>query len=192
MHGQVYKESRLPKKTPSPAAQATFISLLTVQATRNCKVTMSGNPAKYYYIQSKLNGYVLDVRGSDGAQGTPIITWPKKDVAQSDNQLWYFVDAGVTEGQYTIRSKLNGMAIDIYGNGGQGAKLITWPVHGAKNQRWSLQFDGEYAFITSAKPGNLVIDILGINRDKGAEVIVWPKKSSGTNNQEWRFEVIPA
>ena len=26
------KESRLPKKTPSPAVQATFISLLTVQA----------------------------------------------------------------------------------------------------------------------------------------------------------------
>ena len=153
---------------------------------------MSGNPAQYYYIQSKLNGYVLDIKGANGAQGTPIITWPKKDVSQSDNQLWYFVDAGVTKGQYTIRSKLNGMAIDIYGNGGQGSKLIAWPVHGHENQRWSLQFNGEYAFITSAKPGNLVIDIKGANSSKEAEVIVWPKKASGTNNQEWRFEVIPA
>ena len=153
---------------------------------------MSGNPAQYYYIQSKLNGYVLDVEGANAAQGTHIISWPKKAVSQSDNQLWYFVDAGVTEGQYTIRSKLNGMAIDIYGNGGQGTKLITWPVHGHENQRWSLQFNGEYAFITSAKPGNLVIDIEGASTQKGAHVIVWPKKSSGTNNQEWRFEVIPA
>ena len=129
---------------------------------------MSGNPAQYYYIQSKLNGYVLDVEGANAARSTHIITWPKKDVSQSDNQLWYFVDAGVTEGQCTIRSKLNGMAIDIAGSGGQGTKLITWPVHGGANQRWSLQFNGEYAFITSARPGNLVIDIEGASTAKGA------------------------
>ena len=153
---------------------------------------MSGNPVQYYYIQSKLNGYVLDIKHANSAQGASIISYPKKAVSQSDNQLWYFVDAGVTEGQYTIRSKLNGMALDIYGNGGQGTHLITWPVHGHENQRFSLQFNGEYAFITSAKPGNLVIDIEGASTAKEARIIIWPRKSSGTNNQEWRFEVIPA
>jgi len=141
----------------------------------------------YYFIQSRLNGLVLDVRGFDYSPKGQIQTYPQKDTSSADNQLWYFVDEG--NGQYTIHAKLNGLVIDG-GNGEQGTQLITNPANGDVNQMWSLQFDGNYAFISSASGSGLVFDIKANHSDPRALVQLYPKKDSGTNNQEWQF--IPA
>ena len=147
-----------------------------------------------YFIQSKLNRLVLDVKGVDYSPNTPIIMWTKKDnsTEDADNQLWYFVDAG--NGQYVIHSRMNGLqlAMDVTGSGetSAGTGLITYrPPHGSSNQTWSLQFNGDEAFIASTLGNNLVIDIKGADSSRGAEVIVWTKKESDADNrnQQWQF-----
>lgn len=57
-------------------------------------------PPSYVHIISKLNGLVIEIRGSSSSPGTDVIMGTEKTPA-SDNQLW-FPDA--TAG--VIRSKL--------------------------------------------------------------------------------------
>jgi hypothetical protein len=90
---------------------------------------------QYFFIQSLLSGnLVLDIKGADPAQGTPIIAWPRKN-SGTDNQLWTITDDGF------IQSKLNGFVLDIRGaNPAQGTDIIAWPrkSSGTENQQWIL------------------------------------------------------
>ena len=150
-------------------------------------IKLSNLTYNYYYIQSQLNGLVLDIKGVDYNPGATIQTWTKKDGSSADNQLWYFVG---TNDQFTIHSKLNGLAMDVKGSGGKSTPVITYPTHGHPNQLWSLQFDGSAAFIASGLGQELVIDIKAANKEKGAAAQVYPKKSFDNDNQEFQF--IPA
>ena len=96
----------------------------------------------------------------------------------------------VGNGQFTIHSKINGMALDVKGSGGAGTQVITYPTHGGPNQTWTLQFQGPEAFICSGLGKNLVIDVKGADKKPGAEVIVYTKKEYDNDNQQWEF--IPA
>ena len=58
----------------------------------------------YYFIKSKLNGMVLDIRGADPFAGAFVQTWPANG---NNNQLWTITSDGF------IKSKLNGMVLDI-------------------------------------------------------------------------------
>ena len=141
----------------------------------------------YYYIRSQLNGLVLDIEHVDYNPGAQIHTWTKKDDSSADSQLWYFVG---TSDQFTICSKLNGLAMDVKGSGGSGTPVITYPTHGRTNQLWSLQDNGADAFIASCLGNDLVIDIKGANKEKGAAAQVYPKKNYDNDNQQFQF--IPA
>ena len=44
---------------------------------------------KYFKIQSRLNGLVLDVAGNVANPDTEVITWPEKDDGENDNQIWF-------------------------------------------------------------------------------------------------------
>lgn len=60
-----------------------------------------------------------------------MITWPKNGGA---NQKWYVEPDG------TIRSQMNGMALDISGSSNaECAEIIVWPKHGNLNQQWDLR-----------------------------------------------------
>lgn len=65
---------------------------------------------QYYFIRSRMNGLVLDLQGGSTSAGTKVIVWNQKP-SDNDNQLWY---DDMSTG--TIRSKLNGFALDIAGN----------------------------------------------------------------------------
>lgn len=149
--------------------------------------------ATYYFITSKLNGYVLDIEGANTAPSTPIISYPRKS-SGTDNQLWELVptgDKGPDGGysHYFIKSKLNGNVLDIQGASTQpSTPIISYPqkTSGTDNQTWQLNdADGKgYFFITSDLNGN-VIDIEGNNTAPSTPVISYPRKTSGTQNQEW-------
>jgi tyrosinase len=142
---------------------------------------------KFFFIKSRMNGFVLDIFGGNPAQGTQIISWPQKN-SGTDNQLWQFVPSA-TPNFFFIKSKLNGMVLDIFGaNPGQGTNMIDWPQKstGTDNQLWTITRDG---FIQS-KLNGMVIDIFGANPAQGTKIIDWPKKTSGTTNQQWWF--VPA
>lgn len=45
----------------------------------------------YYLITSKLNDYVLDIKGAGAALKAPVISYPQ-NTPNGDNQLWTFVN----------------------------------------------------------------------------------------------------
>jgi hypothetical protein len=149
----------------------------------------------YYFITSKLNGYVLDITGANTAPVTPIISYPRK-TSGTDNQLWERVPTGPKDssgGQslYFIKSKLNGFVLDIKGaSTAASTPIISYPqkTSGTDNQVWELVFGAEpgYFFITSQLNGN-VLDIKGASTAPKAAIISYPRKSSGTDNQLWSF-----
>jgi hypothetical protein len=85
----------------------------------------------YYFIKSKLNGMVLDIRGADPFAGAFVQTWPANG---NNNQLWTNTSDGF------IKSKLNGMVLDIRGaDPFAGATIQTWTQNNNLNQQWILE-----------------------------------------------------
>src|SRR5438270_13355990 len=110
----------------------------------------SDTMANHFFIQSRLNGFVLDVQGGSTAPGTPVITFPKK-TSGTDNQLWRLDDNGF------LVSKLTGFVLDIRGaNPSPGTPVIAFPrkTSGTQNQQWSLVHEGFIASLLNS----LVLD----------------------------------
>ena len=61
--------------------------------------------ARCFYVVSKWNNKVLDVRGDEASAGAGLIIYDRKPVV-SANQVWYEDEQGL------LRSKLNGYVID--------------------------------------------------------------------------------
>ena len=146
--------------------------------------TIEPSTVKYYFIQSKLNDLVLDIDGYNSGRAGRLNMYSQKDMADADNQLWYFVEAG--NGQYAIHSKLNNFALTSISVEGD-PRFMTYPADGTTYQRWSLEFKGTEAFITAAAYG-LVVNINRGKTDRGAMVGIYEK--NGEDHQWWRF--IPA
>lgn len=87
----------------------------------------------YYYIVSKLNGLVLDVKGASYAEGTPLIQWSKNaPPVVTANQKWKI---DLKDG-YMV-SQLNGQVIEM------GPENIFMSKRKEKslaaNQQWSFE-----------------------------------------------------
>lgn len=92
-----------------------------------------------YYIQSKLNGFVLDIDGANTNPNTPIISYPI-DSPASNNQIWQIIESDV-EGYFYITSLLNGFVLDIQGsNTAPDTPIISYPQNSptSDNQLWKL------------------------------------------------------
>ena len=149
----------------------------------------------YYYIVSKLNGYVLDITGSNKAPKTPIISYPINN-PKSDNQLWQRVPTGPKDpaggqSQYYIKSKLNGFVVDITGsNKAPETPIISYPENNpaSNNQIWQIEESDieAYFYITSLLNGN-VLDIKGGSKAPVTPIISYPKNSPTSDNQLWQF-----
>ena len=93
-----------------------------------------------YYLRSKLNGFVLDITGSNTAPRTPLINFPTNSPA-SNNQIWQFIESTSVEGAFYITSNLNNFVADIYGsNTATGTPIISFPqnVPTSNNQLWTF------------------------------------------------------
>lgn len=176
-----------PRKAWSKNGEDTIVSLVTEANIGQRNGLSVGDmlainniyPGQYFYIESIMNGYVLDIRGGSTQPGSHIIAYPKNK-PQSNNQLWTFTKEGF------IISKLNGNVIDIEGAcSAPGTQLISHPqkAGGTANQQWRLSLDG---FIYSTL-NNYVMDIKGASESAGTDVISYPEKRSGTTNQRWKI-----
>lgn len=141
----------------------------------------------YYFITSRMHGYVLDINEGNRSPGATVILYPKKTPSPSDNQLWRLEDAG--HGYVYIVSKLNGLVLDIEGGRKDaGTKLIMWHRKSGSheqtaNQKWKIMGD----VIVSAMHG-MVFDIYQGKHDPCTPLIVWPNKQHDNRNQQWSFE----
>ncbi|CAF3364986.1 unnamed protein product [Rotaria sp. Silwood2] len=128
-----------------------------------------------YYIQSRIDGYVLEIYNGSTQAGASIVVSPMKNRTSKDpsSQLWFFDQDG------TIRNVASGMVIDIYG-GIQGTDLVISPKTGEASQQWKS--DGEYLVCPGAVK---VIDLARSNTAVNAPVIAWPKNFG--LNQQWNL-----
>jgi hypothetical protein len=143
----------------------------------------------YYFIQSKLDGNVIDIAGASTKSGAGLDVYPQKATG-ADNQLWEFILDPAGSGYYFIKSKLNGNVIDIQdASTKSGALLDAYPqkAAAADNQLWEFVLDpagSGYYFIVS-KLNGYVIDIQGASTKSGALLDTYPLKVTGYDNQLW-------
>ena len=122
----------------------------------------------YFFIESKLNGLVLDIAYAE--KGGKITTYGRHG---GDNQLWQ-LSGGM------LISK-TGYVMDVKGaSRSPGAQVIAWSKTGGDNQQWRI--DGER--IVSIVTG-FCLDVRGGNMAPGTEVIV--NKITGNSNQTFKI-----
>jgi len=137
---------------------------------RNQKWRIDYAPRLHFYIESMLNGKVVDIQAGDSDPGANIIMWSKNDGA-TDNQLWYTGRDGI------IRSKLNGFTID-YCEG----NLKTQPIEYHKEHQGFLYSDGT---IRNLHNTLLVADIKAADEEDGAQLLAF--EYHGGPNQKWKL-----
>jgi hypothetical protein len=107
----------------------------------------------YYFIKSKLDGNVIDIKGASTASGTLLDAYPQKATG-TDNQLWEFFLDPAGSGYHFIVSKMNGNVIDVQGASTKaGALLDAYPLKssGTDNQLWTV-VGGSFPASVSAVP----------------------------------------
>ncbi|KAG2230468.1 hypothetical protein INT48_003016 [Thamnidium elegans] len=121
---------------------------------------MSGFPQnQYFYIKSRNSDSVMDVYMGETTVDSNVIIWPKKDTDDNDNQLWRSEDG------FLINKKSN--------------------LGKAHNQRFGYR-DG---FIYCLADPRLVLDIKGGGSKEGTKVILYKRKETDFENQQW--DLIP-
>ena len=88
---------------------------------------------RYVYIQSKLNGLVLDIKGHSQSSGAYLILYPKKPPPNLvSNQRWKI------EGSY-IHSQLNHMVVTVKGEEKVGSYVAMFPRGQHSHQEWFFE-----------------------------------------------------
>jgi hypothetical protein len=81
------------------------------------------------YLESALNGMVLDIEGSSKADGAKVLMWTKHG---GPNQKWRYENG-------MLLSQLHGKALDLHGDSkGPETPLHVWGSHGGPNQKWKF------------------------------------------------------
>ena len=106
----------------------------------------------------------------DGKCEGRILTWQKHC---GDNQYW-------TWNGNSIVSK-TGYALDIQGCT-QGTNAISLDHDGGDNQQFKMEGDKIVSLLTG-----MVLDIKDAIKASNADIIVWPSKHAGVNNQSWEI-----
>ncbi|KAG1050128.1 hypothetical protein G6F43_007577 [Rhizopus delemar] len=146
---------------------------------------MSSIPTGTFFIVSKLNGRVLDVKGSSIENAAPIVVWSKKS-SDNQNQLWVYRSGYFAN----VNSE---KVLDVKGNKiEKNAHIIQYDAKQTDesnvNQSWT--FDANGYIYTHSNP-DLVLDIKGAQDEDGAEVILYEKKQGTVAaNQQW--QLVPA
>ncbi|CAO3644401.1 unnamed protein product [Cunninghamella blakesleeana] len=146
-------------------------------------------PIGYFYIISKLNGFVLDVfEGENGAAGSHIITSPKKDKSpERDTQLWMHQDGFLT-------NKACGLVLDVDKAGtfkaiftGEQRLFLDTMKDSDNADDQKFGYDGQYIFLTSDP--NQVVDIRKAEVEAGAKLIIYKRREETDLNQQWSLQL---
>jgi hypothetical protein len=115
------------------------------------------------FLVSKLNGLVLDVKGASKDEGAEVVMWNKKS-HDNANQLW-----DLEKGW--IKNRHNGLVLEV-----KNAQFVHMArkKENDKGQLWS--FKGNEGYIVN-KMNGLVLDIKGNNKEPGATLHLYSKKS---------------
>ena len=94
--------------------------------------------------------------------------------------------AEIEDGRYAVRSKSNGLYLDIAGGSSEnGAALIIWPAHFNLNQLYDVANTTSGTIIRAAHSG-LALDVYGASNVEGSAIIQWTLH--GNANQLWSLK----
>eukprot|EP00731_Ephydatia_muelleri_P004743 Em0002g919a len=156
------------------------------------------------YIETHLNGFVLDIEGSSQADGANVISCPRTSPT-SPNQQWYLDYR--RDGTFFIVSKLNGKVLDCAGqedgehlnvsdrDSGAETRAPNAPLilsaknsPATSNQQFSIKSQDVYI---KTHLNGFVLDTEGSSQANGAKVISYPIKSPPCHNQQWYLDHQP-
>lgn len=140
----------------------------------------------YYFIMNKNMEYVIDVKGGDTSDDTPLIIYPQKS-SDTDNQLWQF-ETSSTDGYYFLRGQQSQRVIDVeQKHTGDESPLIIFrqKSSGTDNQLWQLVPSGGYFYIRGQQ-SQKVIDSKDESTSQETSVVINTQRS-GADTQLWQF-----
>ncbi|KAG0170193.1 hypothetical protein DFQ28_002395 [Apophysomyces sp. BC1034] len=150
-------------------------------------------PLGYFYIISKMNGLVLDIRGDPQLFGprSKVVMMPKKtESPERDSQLWIHQNGFLT-------NKLTGLVLDIHaaetfiaiftGESRIYLDHMKEEDHAA-DQRYG--YEPDTGFLYSLNDPTMVVDILRENPKADARVMIYKRKQfEKAHNQLWDIEL---
>ncbi len=176
---------------PVAAARAANVDSCSINQSKTQNARFKRiDPNEYYYIRSRLDGFVLDVlfNGTNpGTQGIPIDVFPQK-TPPADNQLWRFVPDGNGDGYCFIESR-SSLFLDVYHDnrdpGTQGIPVIAFSQDAgtAENQVWTVLPNG----CIESKSG-LFLDVYQSQTNQQASIIAFSKDDYRAPNQHWTID----
>lgn len=148
---------------------------------------------EYYFLESKQDGRVIDVRDDKTAAGTPLIAFPPKG-SKNDNQLWGFIVSDAPP-FFFITVKQTGQVIDIkYVDRMPGTDLIAFPQKGSGtgNQLWMLVPSAEKGFFFIKNQQTRAVITLGEKKENDdlTPLVAIAQKPSESDDQLW--SLVPA
>ncbi|MGB5596652.1 MAG: RICIN domain-containing protein [Crocosphaera sp.] len=136
-------------------------------------------------LKVKHSGKVLDIADPSSDYETNAI---QSTANGNDSQVWLLEDAG--EGYYFIRNKHNGLVLTVKSalTNASVQDVFATIKHGGDAQLWQTVENGDGYYHIVSKANDKVLDVTGASQDDGANIIVYPQKSSGQDNQLWQLE----
>ena len=132
------------------------------------------------YIETHLNGFVLDIEESNQENGAKVISYPRNS-PPSRNQQWYLDYQ--PDRTFLIVSRLNGKVLDCVGQI-KDEQLIVWDRHGGENQRFKRE---GYYLVTMR---GLVVDVKRSNQAPKTPIIQYSKNSPASSNQHFSIKSV--
>ncbi|GAB4004949.1 hypothetical protein GCM10029992_51390 [Glycomyces albus] len=133
---------------------------------------------RWYVIESRSSGLVLDVDQGSTANGAGLVQWSDTGAT---NQQFRFLDAG--GGYYRIQARHSGKVVDVAESStANGAEIVQWDDHGGTNQQWQVDESGGYATFINRASGK-ALDVWEWSSEAGTRISQYDP--TGGENQQW-------
>lgn len=164
--------------SPNPSAPTES----TAVATKG-EIPVAGN---IYYVKNKNSGMYLTVLNDSASNGANVI---QAAGTGSLGQRW--IPELCSDGSYRLHPATDltgGISLDVAnGNVDNGANIQIWTNNGYPAQQFGLIPSGDgFAITTKAANHVSCLDVAGMSKDSGANVLQYTNKAS--DNQIWYFE----
>ncbi len=142
----------------------------------------------YYTIVALHSGKALEVYENGKTNGTKVIQNDSKD---QDSQKWTIKEAG--NGTFNIISKSYGMYLDVHGGDNidrTKVEVYNGSGNGTFNQKYRFEkvLEEDNYEIEAMIDSKKCLDIVGASVTNGAEIQIWDKGDTASNNQQFKFK----
>lgn len=161
-----------------------FMPMMSIQAEEEDPLA-----GKCFMIKSRYSGLYMDVKESLKNQGTPIIQFSKNSPV-SKNQIFKIVPAS-QKGYYKIVDQNSGLVFDLYGSSNnKNERTIIYYDYNQSNQQFKFNKQSDGSYKIQVRHSGQYLTIKDDSKNNNANIVQWPLKTSGADNQAWYLEEV--